>query len=242
MSSDERLVGQPDAGILQEEFPQLSECEQTADQLGYRLDRIVARHPIEGVLDKIVSNRERIRALMGFAYGHKNGFDKFIIDSLGDFMPRLRLHVWWNPNDSRESTVHNHPWDFASVIMAGRLVMRRYKQTEEAGLYRRFRFPTKANQASRDAVFEGCSGVSCTEELRFERGDSYSLSHSELHSVIASKGALVTLVLQGKHVADYSIVYARTSDPEQSPAVSRYFSEDEIQVKLNTLKCAIRRE
>ncbi len=60
------------------------------------------------------------------------------------------------------------------------------------------------------------------------------LCHTELHSVsVASKG-LMTLVLQGPHLASTTQVYARTCDQLRNPVVDDYFSAAEIARKLQS--------
>jgi hypothetical protein len=225
----------PDLGILHRELPDGNTDQFDADVLLAMLKRIRARYDLKTLLANITARSELSNQVIEHSYPHNNGFDKFVIDAIGEFGLKLRLHVWWDCEARpRESTVNDHPWDFASSVLLGQITMRRYQEGPGATTeYIRARYPTKAMHLDRRIVLEGTSHLSCLDESVFNPNSYYALPHSELHSV-AVEGVAATLVLQGRHVNSSTRVFSRTTEGLREPFEVNYFTVEEV---LSKLKC-----
>ena len=58
-------------------------------------------------------------------YRHPNGFSKIRLVGLTDYGWAARLHVWNVGSSDRD--IHSHRWPFASYVLSGSLVERRYE-------------------------------------------------------------------------------------------------------------------
>ena len=68
----------------------------------------------------MTSDEAELARLAGLSFSHPNGFDRLVIASDPDSGARLRVHVWWNGGRTTGAGhIHNHPWTFASRILAG---------------------------------------------------------------------------------------------------------------------------
>lgn len=75
---------------------------------------------VRALLKAFLEDEDRLRAAAGRSYVHPNGFTKIVLSAGRGH--QLRLHIWWQrPGDAvpKDSNVHNHRWDFSSVLITG---------------------------------------------------------------------------------------------------------------------------
>ena len=90
----------------------------------------------------------------------------------------LRLHVW-DPTYSiveDDPPIHDHPFDFTSMIIAGEMINTRYEIDPTGAEYTRFRY-TPSDEQGRTADTVRLSGTATT----YTEGDRYEQSANELH-------------------------------------------------------------
>jgi hypothetical protein len=140
------------------------------------------------------------------AYQHPNGFTKVRLVSLTDLGWTLRLHVWSAHASDRD--IHNHRWHFASRVLSGRLIERRYTSAaDNSGQWCRY-----VCSASADGQYVLDDPRACDVELLGEEcywsGTSYRRSADALHLAMAGPGPqpTVTLFLQGAEQRKSSVV------------------------------------
>jgi len=226
---------QPDAGILSSEAHELEGSEADAVALLRILRKIRMSIQLKRLLAEIINSPERTRELVEHSYSHNNGFDKFVIDSVAEFGLKLRLHVWWT--EALPSPVHDHPWDFASCLLLGQMIVTRFTEVNDGhGTYLRARYPTLANQSDRRVTVEGTCNLKALSETVMDTGSFYSLCHGELHSVAVRRRVTATMVLQGEHTARSTRVYVKAGDERAEPFDVRYFTIDEAMRKLERLR------
>lgn len=118
----------------------------------------------------------------------------------------LRLHIW----DSRfktpgVSTIHTHPWDLTSCILAGTLIQNRFVASEDFEqlsnsvfdfkLYNRIKLKCGPKGAEKQTEISAPERV-CLHRYPdevFEEGDAYSQTASEIHESFPEDGT-ITLV------------------------------------------------
>ena len=149
------------------------------------------------------------------AYLHPNGFVKICVAKAGEWS--VRLHFWNQPEE--ESQIHSHRWDFASRLLIGSLQARTYEVSSEAVGQTRFycRRTPKDGYIFEDA---GPCAAQIQHEDTYRRGMSYFQDHRLLHTVeTVAPTPIITAVVQGADVADYSIVIASRGEepPKQLP-------------------------
>lgn len=125
----------------------------------------------------------------------------------------VRLHVW----DSRYavddvSTVHTHPWDFRSLVVAGEIINRRFDEYETPGSEFRsldgFRRQTiKCGEGGglvgtpEDVWLRGG-----TPEVYLE-GESYVQAAHEIHASLPRDGTVTIVTREFKEDTEHAYVY-----------------------------------
>lgn len=110
-----------------------------------------------------------------------------------DAPKRYRLNLW----DHRftvpgVSTIHDHPWDFRSVIVAGRFYNQRYRMTDEPGVFTHSFTEIKTGEGGgpmKKVPYEAC----VLERLAMEPygpGDVYNQRADEIHETMFHDGAV----------------------------------------------------
>ena len=57
----------------------------------------------------------------GASHKHHNGFEKLTLYRSKDWGFTVRLHIWWPGEGRQPGTIHNHRWNFTSVLLAGQM-------------------------------------------------------------------------------------------------------------------------
>lgn len=238
MKTENQISFQPKAGILHKELSEINQGNLDADALLNILKNISATYNLKKILLEIIDSEERLSQLSNHSYLHSNGFDKIVIDSFSEFGLKLRLHIWWNENNHiEESTVHNHPWDFASHLIVGSYAMKLFRESKTDGEeYLKTFYPTLAKSEQLKPIIETKKvKLSCYKEQTFQANTFYALDHNKFHSVVMPKHVAASLVLQGKHIADMTTVYAKNDSILNNPFDIKYFTTDQIKTKLTDL-------
>jgi hypothetical protein len=123
----------------------------------------------------------------------------------------VRVHVW----DSRfripnVSTIHDHPWDFKSVVLCGQLINLRYAEDALPGL------PAEDYKKALIKCGAGACVVNNAQECKLREltrehylpGDSYTQVAEEVHDTQARDGT-ITIVTRSfrKSNRDYATLY-----------------------------------
>lgn len=154
---------------------------------------------------------------------HPNGFIKIQLFSRRD-LGAVRLHVW--PPLSDEGHLHNHRWDFSSVILSGCL------HTEEfvvADGTRLVAHRCKSTPTGYSFESMGPRNVVSVAETQVRTGEAYFQDHASFHRARALRDGCVSLVVCGPAFNDSSTVLVSTND---TPASERFreLESHEIQV------------
>jgi hypothetical protein len=229
---------QPNTGILLESLHGCAGKQLEATALLEVLEHVRATYDIKEILSDVIDEPLWMDVVLAHSYRHSNNFDKFVIDSLSEFGMKLRLHVWWDAADACvKSSIHNHPWDFASSLLIGSITMRRFEEsTASKNTYTRMDCPTMArSDRPLMSVAQADVGLACIGSDYFDAGMLYCLSHTVVHSV-AHRGITATLVLQGQHLTDTTAVYVESLHEIESPSAVRRFTREEALSKLCRLQ------
>lgn len=125
--------------------------------------------------------------------------------------PTLRLHVWSTEARApgvESSQIHDHPWDFMSMIMSGEIMDAAY--IEHPG------FDKRAHNYTAHTITCGPGGCSnSTQDTLLSRplwtnygpGDAYSKTKDEIHSTHPSDGAVSVIVRRQNEGADTARVF-----------------------------------
>jgi hypothetical protein len=132
-----------------------------------------------------------------------------------------RLHVWAPDRTIGPPTIHDHPYDFESTVIAGEMTNRRYTEDPAGTKYLRERY-TLPDDAARTADFVQ---LTATTEI-YREGESYAQRAAELHDSQQLPGT-VTII---RRTADFAreLTVCRLEDAPWVSGTSRRPTPDEL--------------
>ncbi|PVC92650.1 hypothetical protein DBP19_14925 [Streptomyces sp. CS090A] len=141
----------------------------------------------------------------GAAVLHPNGFAKLPVAVVPDTGRRLYLHVWLS--DGEDSHVHNHRWDFSSIVLTGQLdnTMMEVGPGGEGPRYRALRHRPCAGGFRFDGGAAPEVGITALRTVVLPERSAYTMDALTLHRVRAGRGTM-TLVARGMPSRAYSDV------------------------------------
>ena len=150
---------------------------------GHRSDREEAARPGAGMREALVFTLLR--------HGEDLPWRMVDIGLMGlrlDERREHRLHVWDGSGSMGDPPVHDHPYDFTSVVIVGELANTRYVESPGGDEYIRYRYlPAGEDQRRSDTVML----TARVETLR--QADEYAQVAGELHSSRQQPGTVTLL-------------------------------------------------
>jgi hypothetical protein len=118
------------------------------------------------------------------------GFLRTYFGPLGE-LKRFRLNLWHSKfTVSNVSTIHNHPWDFKSVIIAGSFINQRFIcRTGPPYTHTHAIIKTGITSKAEITEMQHCRLISCLAES-YASGDTYEQFCNEIHETKFSDGAI----------------------------------------------------
>ena len=161
-------------------------------------DGALVASQLAATLRPLLFDDHGLEAVAHASYSHANGFDRFVLSSAASGQ-KVRLHAWWPDQPRVAEHVHNHAWDFTSVVLSGSLRFELFEWADEG--------EEGWHYCSHPPVFDGTQHVYPFTplgkrhiEARFSgslnSGSVYRLDHQVLHRVdIATSDPVVTLMV-----------------------------------------------
>jgi hypothetical protein len=151
----------------------------------------------------VLENEHQLFSLTDRAYKHPNQFDKVVlVRSEDEGRWQLRLHIWRHQRQGH-ADIHNHRWDFASWVIAGRFRQECFKVVESGGAPMGLYSWSDGCDATLPVPFVDTVQVEPTTTNILARGDWYELKADVLHDLAALEPGL-SMVLQGPTVRHHS--------------------------------------
>lgn len=121
----------------------------------------------------------------------------------------VRLHVWDPSKSVRLSTIHDHPWDFTSEIVAGKITNVIYQKLNSREHENTHWEQTIVCGPKGGAVPGGRKDVCLYEYTRYSipGGGSYSQHHTEIHESLPEPGTVTLITRKFTSDEDHARVY-----------------------------------
>lgn len=178
--------------------------------------------PLASLLDVIRADNCRLAALANSSYRHHNGFDKIILASPAGSHLKLVLHVWSTNGVDLSDHIHDHRWDFASVVLCGALRLELYAPDAHGGAYSAMRYRPLPGVGDYELQPDGAMSVSPAAMVTMAVGSTYSWASDLLHRAWGLPGLLTaTLIVQGPVTRSSTTVLVRSEDAQTLPARPR---------------------
>ncbi|MFJ1590519.1 hypothetical protein ACIOD0_09775 [Kitasatospora albolonga] len=141
----------------------------------------------------------------GVAVLHPNGFAKLPVAVVPGTRQRLFLHVWLG--DGEDSHIHNHRWDFTSIVLRGRVdnTLIDVGPDGEGPRYRAIRHSPDEGGFRFDGRSAPEVGIAALHTVALPERAAYAMDARTLHRVRAGRGTM-TFVARGMPSRTYSDV------------------------------------
>jgi hypothetical protein len=154
--------------------------------------------PLAALLELIRRDRSSLAELASCSYRHRNGFDKIVLASAGAAGLKMVLHVWPCQDLPDEDHIHDHRWDFASIVLAGALKLDLYQPDHRGEPHSVMRYRSLPGPGNCELERAGTMAVSLHASVTMTVGSSYTWSADVLHRAYGVPGKLTaTLIVQG---------------------------------------------
>ena len=192
------------------------------------------------ILAEVLTSEERLRWVAERSYRHPNGFDRLVLHGGVDAQRTVRLHIWWPDEPTSVEQIHNHAWDFSSLLLAGSLRFELFQPGEDLAKLRFRTGPPRSGGSGYRMRALGQTQVSREFDAHLPTNTVYTLDHRALHRVArAGIEPTATLIVHGPFLRQESDILADAPLDEHDDQHVRTFDVDELRIRLERLLAAI---
>ncbi|MCY0933933.1 hypothetical protein [Streptomyces sp. H34-S4] len=153
------------------------------------------------------------------SYTHDNGFDKLLLASTPRGW-RMRLHVWWPGRGVHTENIHNHRWDFASVLLGGSCRADYFSHDPGGTEMHAYEYVRGEGSAYRHHHL-GTRRVIRAMSATMQQGDSYVLTRALMHRIVSDRTRLLaSLMLHSPQRSESALTLTSApafQEPSRSP-------------------------
>lgn len=182
------------------------------------LSEFVEKCSINEIISSLLNDKKQLTLVARKSYFHSNGFIKITLIESGLFGQKMRLHIWPQNIEHTGNNIHNHAWDYSSIVCVGELRMDTFQETVSSNsLYNKIKVGDISNMSINDygEVF-----LEKTNSTLLRKHNTYSLSNDKIHKVTTDRYT-ATLVLQSNHLQNFSYIYLNKGEMYNPYCVTR---------------------
>lgn len=202
------------------------------------LTRLRATASLTSLLDFLRADDAMLAVVAGRSYRHRNGFDKIVLAAPSASPLKLVLHVWPGGGLTSSDNIHDHRWDFSSVIICGALQLEFYEQDAGGKSYSVMRYRPLAETGSFELRPDGTARVSSCASVTMTKGSTYRWTCDRLHRAWGLPGQVTaTLLVQGPPIRDNTMVLVCEDDADHldGPQCLHRLAASEVESRLAVL-------
>lgn len=149
------------------------------------------------LLEVFQRDEQQVRNAADRSYIHPNGFIKIVL--LANKQLKLRLHIWpANVGEQIEENIHNHAWDFSSLLLIGGLRFQEFRMADTGTTFQSYTYDRRSDQSNYSLLPSGELKGCCTFDALLTAHAAYNLRADALHRILSvPQQTTATLVLQG---------------------------------------------
>lgn len=188
---------------------------------------------LKGVLISVIESYSRLDAIARRSYKHDNGFMKIVLSEAEHSNAKVRFHIWKAPAVV-SSDIHDHFWDFSSIVVKGALETVDYRVSQHSGeSFQKFELVAHSHQGQHTLLRMGTELLEEKRRRVIASGEVYSLSAWRPHRVSpANGGETYSLVLQGPHLKKINRVFRRSMTASVMKSQSKPITVNELRASL----------
>jgi hypothetical protein len=146
-----------------------------------------------GLFDNMMNIEEYVRNnvndLAKISFHHPLGFSKLVLRGTTHWEPQIRMHIW---HSTKTSDIHDHPWNFRSLVLKGALENRFYRLGNGRN-YNRLNCFSSGTRNGFSFTQQGSIGVRLIQRKTVRVGQQYSGNMNLLHSSSATQKETISL-------------------------------------------------
>ena len=170
------------------------------------------------LLTHIIGDRAQLTAVASRSVRHPNGFTKIVL--LSRPLYSLRLHVWRSGPGSGQEDIHNHRWDFSTILLAGSYCHQEFRPVGDGEKFFAYTYRPAGSLGSYSLDPIGVRPLRRVFSAHLSQGSRYTMSSEVLHRVVPDPGEpVVSLVLEGPHLPSSVEVFAAREGADLSDSV-----------------------
>lgn len=203
--------------------------ENVLNQTKEILQSLNSNEQIISILKSLLLDKKKLEEIASRSYLHYNGFDKIVLLENKELGYRLRLHLWRPENHINYfEHIHNHPWDFSSIILAGALKFQIYSpdcmDISQKDYYKYLTLPSKEKGQGHILKPNGKSKLKLVLDASLNAGSFYSNAKEIIHRVIKDNNQFcATLILQAPINSVKSDIFTEESYTDDCMSVNHTF-------------------
>ncbi|GAA2855818.1 hypothetical protein GCM10010517_14050 [Streptosporangium fragile] len=178
-----------------------------------------------------------VRSMVERSYKHPNGFDRISLFREPDGL-EARIHLWERGVPSDEG-IHNHAWDFSSLVLTGALRFQILQQTADGETYDLYRSGMPRGGRFGDYEFTrlGTTSLGVVFDGTVSAGSAYHQHRDAYHRVLVSpeQSMTATIVVRGPVRRGFSHVVVPRGTSMPRTRSMRHLGGEEIIEKLCAL-------
>ncbi len=171
----------------------------------------------KGVISCVLGSRDALDAVAQRSYSHPNGFQKIVLLPSCYPSAELRLHIWNSWIRDEDCKIHNHAWNFSSLVLCGALENVTYEVGEGSALraYRVEALSSANGWASANYTISDAGNIPASESLRvtMAEGTYYRQRAEVFHRVAPRTAFCATLVAQEPFQSSGSFILTERGMP-----------------------------
>lgn len=176
------------------------------------LDQLQQQFLVPGLLQAVATDQGWLDWVSRQSYRHPNGFDKLVLWQDPATSPlKLVLH-WWAPGAAGpdDDDIHNHRWDFASLVLAGELRSDLYTESRSGQRYPAWEYSSPEGGEEFLVRAAGEVSVECAASITMAAGSAYLWGKDLLHRAWGvGRPFTATLIVQGAPTRRQTMVLGR---------------------------------
>lgn len=170
---------------------------------------------LDSMLAALRGDSCRMADVTARSYRHDNGFDKIVLAAPVTSPLKLVLHVWHPKTGPATDNIHNHRWNFASVVLCGALRLDLYQHDEDGSSHSIMHYSSPAGNEFYQLEPVGDMTVSVHASVTMAGGSTYTWAADLLHRAWGvGEQVTATLIVQGQPTRPTTTVLLRRPQGE----------------------------
>jgi hypothetical protein len=187
------------------------------------------------LVEEINENENWLSLISKVSYSHDNGFDKFSIYRGSNI--RIRLHIYWITNRVKNPNIHDHRWNFSSLILRGGYLSETYKLNNTGIDKFLYHYYSEASEKSNyELEYIKPVKLALTDTKQYLKNDINHGNAGEIHKILLNKNEItVSLFITSNYENDYARVFTNDMKLRGEKYKARKLSKKSLVQKLKAI-------